>query len=186
MSFLRKTDPSRPSLLVLRQSFDEANPADVTMTCSMNPPTRVRRRHNAWLHMIDARGRADKKAHACAIPHRCRSSACGLVPAWSRANSSGHRVRAENVTTSATCADRSPVGARSTPTEPRGASSWLRTSSDRILGWNHRGGIIVYGRGAGRNRTDESRFCRPLPYHLATAPEGSKVAAGLTFLNPLS
>src|SRR5438876_12236808 len=25
-------------------------------------------------------------------------------------------------------------------------------------------------RGAGRNRTDESRFCRPLPYHLATAP----------------
>src|SRR5204863_2307403 len=28
----------------------------------------------------------------------------------------------------------------------------------------------VEGRGAGRNRTDESRFCRPLPYHLATAP----------------
>ena len=26
-------------------------------------------------------------------------------------------------------------------------------------------------RGAGRNRTDEWRFCRPLPYHLATAPE---------------
>src|SRR6266511_1762531 len=61
MSFLRKTDPSRPSLLVLRHSFDEANPADVTMTCSMNPPTRVRRRHNAWLHMIDARGRADRR-----------------------------------------------------------------------------------------------------------------------------
>ena len=25
-------------------------------------------------------------------------------------------------------------------------------------------------RGADRNRTDEWRFCRPLPYHLATAP----------------
>ena len=30
------------------------------------------------------------------------------------------------------------------------------------------------GRGAGRNRTDEWRFCRPLPYHLATAPLAKK------------
>ncbi len=30
--------------------------------------------------------------------------------------------------------------------------------------------MLVAHRGAGRNRTDEWRFCRPLPYHLATAP----------------
>src|SRR5712691_2838352 len=29
-------------------------------------------------------------------------------------------------------------------------------------------------RGAGRNRTVGWRFCRPLPYHLATAPESGK------------
>ena len=29
-------------------------------------------------------------------------------------------------------------------------------------------------KGADRNRTDEWRFCRPLPYHLATAPEGEE------------
>src|SRR6266550_477232 len=33
-------------------------------------------------------------------------------------------------------------------------------------------------RGAGRNRTDESRFCRPLPYHLATAPGRQKSPKG--------
>src|SRR6185295_5905525 len=30
----------------------------------------------------------------------------------------------------------------------------------------------VGARGAGRIRTAEWRFCRPLPYHLATAPRG--------------
>ncbi len=38
--------------------------------------------------------------------------------------------------------------------------------------------VLVAQRGAGRNRTDEWRFCRPLPYHLATAPGSDKVAAG--------
>jgi hypothetical protein len=36
----------------------------------------------------------------------------------------------------------------------------------------------VVQRGAGRNRTDEWRFCRPLPYHLATAPRGNDRAVG--------
>ena len=37
-------------------------------------------------------------------------------------------------------------------------------TSERCMCWQYT------PRGAGRNRTDESRFCRPLPYHLATAP----------------
>src|SRR5439155_23823784 len=36
-------------------------------------------------------------------------------------------------------------------------------------------------RGAGRNRTDEQRFCRPLPYHLATAPRDVNWQSTWTF-----
>src|SRR5438046_2822826 len=39
-------------------------------------------------------------------------------------------------------------------------------------------------RGAGRNRTDESRFCRPLPYHLATAPARQKSPKHAGFSTP--
>src|SRR5512132_2790237 len=39
-------------------------------------------------------------------------------------------------------------------------------------------------RGADRNRTDEWRFCRPLPYHLATAPGTANLPPPLAVCNP--
>src|ERR1700741_902120 len=44
--------------------------------------------------------------------------------------------------------------------------------------------FIGFERGAGRNRTDESRFCRPLPYHLATAPGRLKSPKRPAFSTP--
>ena len=42
-------------------------------------------------------------------------------------------------------------------------------------------------RGAGRDRTAEWRFCRPLPYHLATAPEGEGSSLpALAFSRPIA
>src|SRR5512134_2638251 len=46
------------------------------------------------------------------------------------------------------------------------------------------GSVVALERGAGPNRTGEWRFCRPLPYHLATAPQTTKVARLRRFLNP--
>src|SRR5882672_11801048 len=45
-------------------------------------------------------------------------------------------------------------------------------------------GVVRKARGAGRNRTDESRFCRPLPYHLATAPGRQKSPKHAGFSTP--
>ena len=45
------------------------------------------------------------------------------------------------------------------------------------LAWSVRCGVwswrVELSRGAGRDRTAEWRFCRPLPYHLATAPNAA-------------
>src|SRR2546427_11994276 len=54
----------------------------------------------------------------------------------------------------------------------------LRMKKDQARGVI--GGRSLF-RGAGRNRTDESRFCRPLPYHLATAPGRQKSLIHDTF-----
>src|SRR5258708_39908734 len=45
---------------------------------------------------------------------------------------------------------------------------------------------VLRSRGAGRDRTAEWRFCRPLPYHLATAPGDWKAGAATRLLQRLN
>ena len=52
----------------------------------------------------------------------------------------------------------------------------VRGERTRLV-WTDHCGVWSWGagvrRGAGRDRTAEWRFCRPLPYHLATAPNAA-------------